>query len=96
MQQGCWRGAKQPAGAGALAVAVAEPPMLAFHSLGPPVLFGVPKPSPTVHPTAPGISLAMLQTAALPAVNAHGSRWCLKVFEGSMASCHVPPGLSRG
>lgn len=68
-------GAKQLVGAGALVAAVAEPLMLAFHSLGPPMLFGVPKPGPTLHLTIPGVSLATLQSVAMPAVNAHGSRW---------------------
>lgn len=48
--------------------------MLAFHSLGLPMLFRVPRLGPSVHPTVLGASLAMLKSGAMPAVDVYGSR----------------------
>lgn len=45
--------------------------MLAFHSLGLPMLFGVPKFGPTAFLR---VSLAMLKSGTMPAVDVHGSR----------------------
>lgn len=69
-----WRGAKQLSGAEALAATVGECSISAFHSLSLLMLFGVPKFGPTMHPAMLGVSLAMLKSRAMLAVDVHGSR----------------------